>query len=71
MTATSYRVYILGVTGRIVRAEVVSATDDESAITEARRFAKSSAVEIWCGPRMVARVEQDTAIARRNSVPES
>jgi hypothetical protein len=52
----TYRAFILDDQNRIVRAEVLSAADDEAAIDAARPFWEDADLEIWRGSRRIARV---------------
>lgn len=52
-----YRVYHLGRTGGIVRADIIEALDDEDAIERIRYYADDHAIELWDRGRFVAKVE--------------
>jgi hypothetical protein len=52
----SYRTCLLNVNDKAALAQEFIAASDDAAMTVAYRLARESAVELWCGPRMVARV---------------
>jgi hypothetical protein len=52
----TYRAFILDDQNRIVRAEVLSASCDETAMAEAQPFWQEADIEIWRGSKRIARV---------------
>jgi hypothetical protein len=56
MILDTYRAFLLDDQNRIVGAEVLSATSDETAIDAARPLWQDADIEIWRGSRRIARV---------------
>lgn len=54
---SQYRLYRLDGAGNISSAEWLQADDDESALRAVSAMGLRSAVELWNGKRLVARVE--------------
>jgi hypothetical protein len=52
----NYIVYILDGVGRISGAEWIAARDDEDAMAQARRLARSGRCELWQRTRRIARL---------------
>jgi hypothetical protein len=53
----TYRFYWLNKDNHIVRADtVIAAADDEARLLAEARLGSTPEIEIWCGPRWVARV---------------
>ncbi|MFZ3005430.1 MAG: hypothetical protein WA047_04595 [Phenylobacterium sp.] len=52
-----YRIYFLGVNGRISRAVAFECEDDAAAIEIARQHSHEHAMELWQQARMVQRFE--------------
>lgn len=61
MTLRSYRVCILDTEGHIVLSRTTGCVDDLAALAEAENDSSGHAVEVWGGPRLVARVKADNA----------
>lgn len=53
---STFRAFILNDQNKIIRSEVLNATSDEEAFTEARQFAANNDLEIWQGERRIARM---------------
>jgi hypothetical protein len=52
-----YRAYTLAQDGQFIGYEPMICADDTEAIEKARRLASNNPVELWCGTRIVARLE--------------
>lgn len=52
-----YRLYRLNELNRIIQAVEYSGVDDDAAVAEAIRIDHAAVVEIWCGWRLVSRVD--------------
>jgi len=52
-----YRVFPVGMDGRFIGFELLFCECDAEAVAKAERFADGHDVELWCGPRLVARLE--------------
>lgn len=52
-----YRAYTLGSDGHFDGFEPLICVDDAEAIERAKRLASKAPVELWCGARLVARLE--------------
>lgn len=53
-----YRLYHLDQnSGHITRADELFAADDEAALADVRGRGLAHPLELWCGPRKVARVD--------------
>ena len=51
-----YRVFFLDKENHVtLPAEVIEASDDQEAMTQARRFIDGKDIELWEGPRFIAR----------------
>ncbi len=57
----SYSLRLLDAEGRVVSHHALLLQDDLDALDEAVRRSDSQAVEIWQGPRLVARVKPGNA----------
>lgn len=57
----NYRICSLDDVGRIFHAFELSCRDDLNALAEGERISEESAVEVWDGARLVARVKQGNA----------
>jgi hypothetical protein len=55
----AYRIYVLGATGRIIIRLHVNCSNDNAAITEARKYANRCDVELWRQGRRIVTVKQD------------
>jgi hypothetical protein len=53
-----YRAYTLGIDGHFVRFEVFVCADDSEAIDKAMRLFDGHIIELWCGVRLVTRMDQ-------------
>jgi len=57
-----YRLYRLRSDGSIIEAiDFPDGKDDEAAIAEAIRIDHAASVEVWCGERLIARVDPNQA----------
>ena len=52
-----YRVFPVGMDGRFIGFEPLYCESDDEAVAKAERLADGHDVELWCGPRLVARLE--------------
>jgi hypothetical protein len=52
-----YRVFPVGMDGRFIGFERLFCDSDDEAVAKAERLADGHGVELWCGPRLVARLE--------------
>jgi hypothetical protein len=60
----NYRAYVLDNRGHFLKPEIVSAPNDEEALSAARALSEEHAVEVWLGPRKIGTVAQnENAIA--------
>ncbi|MDO6414980.1 hypothetical protein Q4F19_11365 [Sphingomonas sp. BIUV-7] len=58
-----YRIYRLNRENRVIGGTDFAAESDELAVAEGIRLDHAAMVEIWCGRRLVARVDPETARA--------
>jgi hypothetical protein len=54
-----YRVYTVGLDGRLIGFEPLACADDAEAIEKAKRFVGDWSIELWNGPRFVIRLEPE------------
>lgn len=54
---THYRLYVLGPAGRFARAVDLDCVDDGDARMQAQGRAGPDPLELWCGSRLVAKIE--------------
>ena len=54
-----YEIRCLGTSGDIRRIQTLVSTTDLAAVREARMERSSQGIEIWQGPRLVSRIQQD------------
>jgi hypothetical protein len=52
-----YRAYTVGQDGHFINFRAFSCDDDTDAIERARQLVDGRAVELWCGPRFVIRLD--------------
>jgi hypothetical protein len=52
----NYRVYIIGIDGRFIRAIQLECADDNAAIESAKQFDGGHDVELWSGDRFITRL---------------
>ena len=52
-----YRAFPVGNDGRFIGFEPLYCESDDEAVAKAERLADGHDVELWCGPRLVARLE--------------
>jgi hypothetical protein len=60
-----YRAYIVGHDGHFIGYEALVSPDDANAIEEAKRLVGGHDVELWSGPRLVAKLEHQPGEAPR------
>jgi hypothetical protein len=54
---TGYRAYIVGQDGHFISATELECADDEAALKYAKQLVNGHDVEIWSGPRFIARLD--------------
>ena len=52
-----YRAYIVGIDGHFMGYEPLICMDDAEAIDNAKRLVDGHDIELWCGERLVTRLE--------------
>jgi hypothetical protein len=57
-----YRAYLVGLDGHIIGFEPIICSGDSEAIAKAQRLLDGvHALEVWSGPRLVTRIQQEPA----------
>ena len=59
IAVAEYRAYAIGADGHIVSWEPLICQDDSAAISQAEQIFHGKIVELWCGARLVARLQAD------------
>jgi hypothetical protein len=59
-----YRAFPVGNDGRFIGFEPLYCESDDEAVAKATRLAEGHDVELWCGPRLVSRLERKKKQAR-------
>ncbi len=54
-----YRLFRLGIDGRILGSEILDATDDHDALSRAQDKVEGFGVELWDRDRLIARLAPD------------
>jgi hypothetical protein len=52
-----YRAFPIGIDGHFIGFEPLFCASDDEAIAKAKRMVVGHAVELWCGARLVLRIE--------------
>jgi hypothetical protein len=55
-----YRAFPVGNDGRFIGFEPLFCESDDEAVATAKRLAQGHDAELWCGPRLVARLKRET-----------
>jgi hypothetical protein len=55
-----YRAFPVGIDGHFIGFEPLFCASDDEAIANAKRLVVGHAVELWCGARLVLRIEAAT-----------
>jgi hypothetical protein len=59
-----YRVFPVGMDGRFICFEPLFCESDDEAVAKAERLADGHDAELWCGPRLVSRLEREKKQSR-------
>jgi len=65
MHMPEYRAYIVGHDGHFIGYEPLVCPDDSDAIEKAKLLVNGHDVELWTGPRLVAKLEHQPGVAPR------
>ncbi len=54
-----YRAYSVGLDGHFISFDAIICANDEDAIEKAKRYVDGHDIELWCGDRLVTRINHE------------